>query len=83
MNHPLDPDIQEILSAYGNCIGGIDAIMGSERHGLAAAFRAAADQVVPEHREHHPNTLDERYRKVSVFDIRNKMLAIAAELEKL
>jgi hypothetical protein len=36
---------------------------------------------VPEHREHHPNTLDERYRKVSVFDIRNRFLAIAAELD--
>ena len=47
----------------------------------AAALRAAADQVVPEHREHYPNTLDERYRKVSVFDVRNQLLAIAASLE--
>ncbi len=45
---------------------------------MAAALRAAADQVVPEHREHYPNTLDERYRKVSVFDMRNEFLAIAA-----
>jgi hypothetical protein len=48
---------------------------------VAAALRAATDQVVPEHREHYPNTLDERYRKVSVFDIRNRFLAIAAQLD--
>jgi hypothetical protein len=48
---------------------------------IAAALRAAADQVVPEHRENYPNTLDERHRKMSVFDIRNRILAIAAELE--
>jgi hypothetical protein len=48
---------------------------------IAGALRAVADQVVPEHREHYPNTLDERYRKVSVFDLRNQFLAIAAELE--
>jgi hypothetical protein len=42
---------------------------------FAAALRAAADQVVPEHREHYPATLDERYRKVSAFDVRNKFLA--------
>ena len=48
---------------------------------IAGARRAVADQVVPEHREHYPNTLDERYRKVSVFDLRNQILAIAAELE--
>ncbi len=52
---------------YGDCV--------------AAALRAAADQVVPEHREHYPNTLDERYRKISAFDLRNQLLAIAAELE--
>jgi hypothetical protein len=48
---------------------------------LAAALRAAADQVVPEHCENYPDTLDERYRKTSVFDIRNRILAIAAELD--
>jgi hypothetical protein len=48
---------------------------------IAAALRTAADQVVPEHREHYPNTLDERYRKISAFDLRNQLFAIAAELE--
>jgi hypothetical protein len=48
---------------------------------VSAALRAATDQVVPEHREHYPNTLDERYRKISAFDLRNQLFAIAAELE--
>jgi hypothetical protein len=48
---------------------------------LAAALRAMVDQVAPEHRENHPATLDERYRKLSVFELRNRILAIATELE--
>jgi hypothetical protein len=46
----------------------------------AAALRAAAYQVVPESREHYPATFDERHRKVSAFDVRNQLLAIANEL---
>jgi hypothetical protein len=38
----LSPAAQTVLHAYGNCIGGVDALMGSERRGLAAALRAAA-----------------------------------------
>ena len=63
-----------VIGAYG------DAPF-SGRPAIAAALRAAIDQVVPEHREHYPVTLDERYRKVSAFDVRNKFLAIADELE--
>ncbi len=48
---------------------------------LAAALRAMVDQVAPEHRENYPATLDERYRKLSVFELRNRILAIATELE--
>jgi hypothetical protein len=33
---------QAVLHAYGNCIGGVDAMMGSERRGLVAALRTAA-----------------------------------------
>ena len=32
--------------AYGDCIGGVDAVMGSEWRGLAAALRALADQPI-------------------------------------
>ena len=52
-----------------------------QREAIAAALRAAVDQAVPEYREHYPATLDERYRKVSAFDVRNRFLAIAAQLE--
>ena len=48
---------------------------------IAAALRAAADQVVPEYREHHPATFDEQHRKVSAFDVRDRFFAIAAALE--
>lgn len=48
---------------------------------LATALRAMLDQVAPEHRENYPATLDERYRKLSVFELRNRILSIANELE--
>jgi hypothetical protein len=72
-DHTLSPDAQAVLDAYRSSHLSIN--------NLAAALRAAADQVVPEHRENYPNTLDERHRKMSVFDIRNRILAIAAKLE--
>jgi hypothetical protein len=71
----LSPAAQEIKDAA------IDVYWLFHPAQAAAIIRAAADQVVPEHREHYPNTLDERYRKVSVFDIRNQFLAIASELD--
>jgi hypothetical protein len=46
----------------------------------AIILRTITDLIVPEHRENHPNTLDERYRKISAFNLRNQLLAIAAEL---
>jgi hypothetical protein len=73
------PAAQAVLDAF--LADWADSPLGQDRQCLAAALRAAADQVVPEHREHYPNTLDERYRKVSVFDIRNQFLAIAAQLD--
>jgi hypothetical protein len=67
---------QTVLHAYGNCIGGADAMMGSERRGLVAALRAAADQVVPLHICGTNAT-----RAQTRVGIRHKLLAIAAELE--
>jgi hypothetical protein len=76
----LSPAAQAVWHAYETA--GCDPYLIDPRQaGVAAALRAAVDQVVPEHREHYPNTLDERYRKVSVFDIRNQFLAIAAQLD--
>lgn len=39
----FSPAAQAVLEAYGDKIGGIDAIMGSERRGLAAALRVLAE----------------------------------------
>jgi hypothetical protein len=75
----LSPAAQAVLDAAFTLADNLDRDV-TEAEMIAAALRAAADQVVPEHREHYPNTLDERYRKVSVFDMRNQFLAIAAEL---
>ena len=73
----LSPAAQAILDA---CAQAFDQC-GTTAQGLAAALEAAANQVVPETREHYPATVDERYRRVSAFDVRNQFFAIAAELE--
>jgi hypothetical protein len=78
----LSPVAQAVLDAANNENSyGPDDCLNESRWIVAAALRAAVDQLVPEHREHYPATLDERHRKVSAFDVRNKFLAIAAELE--
>ena len=78
---PLSPAAQAVLDAADAVLEQGNTPTWLVARGIAAALRAAADQVVPEHREHYPNTLDERYWKVSVFDIRNQFLAIAAQLD--
>jgi hypothetical protein len=72
----LSPAAQAVLHAYGNCIGGVDAMMGSERRGLVAALRAAADQVVPIPRLPYDSCCD-----IHAAAIRAQLLAIAAELQ--
>jgi len=72
---PLSPAAQAVLDATDYPED------WATRVRVAAALRAAVDQAVPEYREHYPATLDERYRKVSAFDVRNRFLAIAAQLE--
>ncbi|MEB3302000.1 MAG: hypothetical protein VKN56_08525 [Cyanobacteriota bacterium] len=83
MTQPLSPAAQAVLDAYGNEIdfapfheiGGTDAILGSERRGLAAALEALADQVTPLlGRSPEDSREDER---LCVCD---EILAIAAEL---
>jgi len=51
------------------------------RQCIAAALRAAIDQVVPEYRENRPKTFDEKHRKMDASVIRYCLLDIAAELE--
>jgi hypothetical protein len=80
---PLSPTTQAVLDAFTED----DGFLHDWRHNhynidaLAAALRTVMDLVVPEHREHYPNTLDERYRNVSVFNVRNEILSIINELE--
>lgn len=77
MTHqPLSSAAQAVLATYGAEIGGIDAIMGSERRGLAAALRAAADQVVPV-------TSSRTAAAAGKRRARAELLSIAAELEAL
>ena len=87
----LSPAAQSVRFAYGDCIGGVDAVMGSEWRGLAAGLRALAEQVVPEQSE-PPSGDDElwphgyqlisdgRWEQRQVT--RGEILAIAAKLEK-
>jgi hypothetical protein len=51
------------------------------RQCIAAALRAAIDQVVPEYRENRPKTFDEKHRKMDASVIRYCLLDIADELE--
>ena len=71
----LSPETQAVLDAYENTIG--------YRQGFAAAIRELLEQVLPEYRPHYPSTLDERYRKVDAWVIRDQVLAIVAQLEAL
>ena len=51
MTVPLSPAAQAVLDAYGHCQGTYEAQVATACSGtawLAAALRAAADQVVPE-----------------------------------
>ena len=71
-DEPLSPAAQAVLDAFGNASNGeyIEGVwVVNERTMLAAALRAAADQVVP---ESHFESDD---------IIRDALLAIAAELE--
>lgn len=77
----LSPFAQAVLDAFLGDAEDTGLQMDDMRDNLAAALRAAVDQAVPEYREHYPATLDERYRKVSAFDVRNRFLAIVAQLE--
>ena len=50
---------------------------------VAAAISELLEQVLPEYRPYAPVTLDEQHRKVSVSVIRDRVLAIVAQLEAL
>jgi hypothetical protein len=79
----LSPAAQAVLDAFLGDAEDTGLQMDDLRENVAAALRAALDQVVPETREHYPATVDERCRKISAFNVRNQFFVIAAELEQL
>ena len=72
---PLSPAAQAVWEAFNQDEAGVFVDYGEK---LAAALRAAADQVVPEATTPWNSTLTP---KVSAVDVRAQLLAIAAELE--
>ena len=48
---------------------------------IAAAFKVILDEVIPEYREHHPHTRDEKLRSISAYFAREEFLNIIYELE--
>ena len=89
----LSPATQTVLDAFLNgyiCNPGHNVAFESDRNGLAAALRAAADQVVPKgfkpsansdyHLMNWTKSLDQYYQRQAT---RDELLAIAAELEAL
>jgi hypothetical protein len=71
-NHNLSPATQQVLDAYLRAP--VDNRLSSVRQKLAAALRAAADQVVPEEPE---GGMAPRWIRQ---EVRRKFLAIDAEL---
>ena len=88
MGKQLSPAAEAVLDAFFNSFINPDSGMTfvSDRNGLAAALRAAADQVVPE--EPHPeesqfwdDEADREWQNNRHF--REQLLAIADELESV
>jgi hypothetical protein len=72
----LSPQAKAVLDAADSAFDQA----GTTRQGIAAALRAAADQVVPEQAEGVGDSHDEA-RRDQWLRIRYRFLAIAAELE--
>ena len=77
----LSPATQTVLDAFLNgyiCNPGHNVAFESDRNGLAAALRAAADQVAPSDADEPRNNLP---MAIECQRIRKELLAISAELE--
>ena len=71
----LSPAAQAVLDAY------IQGLATKRRNAIAAALRAAADQVVPPALEEEFHDRNQALPLTKMVEIRQKLLAIAAELE--
>jgi hypothetical protein len=69
MTIPLSPAAAAVLTAYNETYQ-------SDRHAIAAALRAVADQVVPE-----PQGDPTTWTQCAFLGVREDLLAIATELE--
>ena len=76
-DQPLSPAAQAVLDAWSNVIRA-DNYGGRVEVPLAAALRAAADQVVPSDADEPRNSLP---MAIECQRIRAELLAIAAELD--
>ena len=77
----LSPAAQAVLDAYGHCLGSYEAQVNTTYPGaprLAAALRAAADQVAPSDAMEPRNYLP---MAIECQRIRQDILDIAVELE--
>ena len=75
---PLSPAALAVWEAFNQDEAGVFVDYGDK---LAAALRAAADQVVPRNSVNEYEPLREITRSVQRLEIRAQLLAIAAELE--
>jgi hypothetical protein len=83
MTRPLSPAAEFIWEAY-NDVMERTGVFEDSGHAIAAAIRAAADQVVPEESDLHPEEagcLVMSNRQWQRCKTRSRLLAIAAELE--
>jgi hypothetical protein len=76
----LSPAAQTVIDAFLKTPGEEPMPGWNYRRDIAAALRAAADQVVPEE-EAMPLNLAHRVRWDAIQSVRFQLLAIAAELE--
>lgn len=79
----LSPTAQAVLDAFLNgyiCNPGCNVAFESDRNGLAAVLRAAANQVVPVSDRPDPSNEFEYGQWLSKNTTRGYLLAIAAEL---
>jgi len=71
----LSKEAQAVLDAY------IQGLATKRRNAIAAALRAAADQVAPPALEEEFHDRNQALPLTKMVEIRQKLLAIAAELE--